>query len=215
LCQCIGLTDPISGQPELKAARVSLTRFPASWYAFGVFENFAKSPDLAYWARMRAVAGWRIELADERADVDFEQLFWNMFGTSKGQLGVLEYADPERGAYRIAAVRGRRLTAALFVSREPVSVLRNWACAQLGRDLTDAQQQTLLAGYPARGAESTGGHVVCTCHDVGSGAIQAAIFGGKRNLADVGHATAAGTNCGSCRGEIQRMIAASELRAAV
>jgi len=50
------------------------------------------------------------------------------------------------------------------------------------------------------------GPMVCACLKVGGKAIEAAIIGGASTPDAVGTATGAGTNCGSCRPEINRMI---------
>ena len=45
-----GLVDPISGQPESKAAAVTLTRFAAAWYGFAVSAADV-TPKSDYWAK--------------------------------------------------------------------------------------------------------------------------------------------------------------------
>ncbi|TMV62922.1 nitrate reductase, partial [Thioclava sp. BHET1] len=65
-----GAVDPISGQPESKAAAVALRPFAAGWYGFAVSRAPAR-PDCAYWARARLVEGWRYELVGEAAPADW------------------------------------------------------------------------------------------------------------------------------------------------
>jgi assimilatory nitrate reductase catalytic subunit len=50
--------------------------------------------------------------------------------------------------------------------------------------------------------------MVCACLKVGAKAVDAAIAAGAMTPDAVGKATGAGTNCGSCRPEITRMIKA-------
>ncbi|MEL6585320.1 MAG: nitrate reductase, partial [Pseudomonadota bacterium] len=57
-----GHVDPISGQPESKAAVVQAERVAASWYGFAVSAQDMR-PTCAYWARSRSTAGWRAEMA--------------------------------------------------------------------------------------------------------------------------------------------------------
>ena len=59
-----------------------------------------------------------------------------------------------------------------------------------------------MAG-PDRGA------IVCVCHGIGEHAITAAAKAGAATVADVGKATCAGTNCGSCRPAIARLLEAA------
>jgi assimilatory nitrate reductase catalytic subunit len=63
----------------------------------------------------------------------------------------------------------------------------------------------LLAGRPAADRPDEGA-LVCSCHDVGVNRIAAAIAAGAETIDAVGSATRAGTNCGSCRSEIKRML---------
>ncbi len=51
------VTDPISGQPELKAAPVAVRRFPTAWYGFAVTAHAGVPPATDYWARMRVAGG--------------------------------------------------------------------------------------------------------------------------------------------------------------
>ncbi|HUG73459.1 MAG TPA: (2Fe-2S)-binding protein, partial [Steroidobacteraceae bacterium] len=52
------------------------------------------------------------------------------------------------------------------------------------------------------------GPTVCACFAVGSHAIVAAIRAGSDSVDAVGRQLNAGTNCGSCRPEIGRLVAA-------
>ena len=77
-----------------------------------------------------------------------------------------------------------------------------------------AASKSLLAGRA--GAERPDpGALVCACFNVGVNQIRAAIVGGEAASVDaIGAALKAGTNCGSCRGEIGRLIAAEKTEAA-
>jgi assimilatory nitrate reductase catalytic subunit len=64
----------------------------------------------------------------------------------------------------------------------------------------------LLAGRPARPLPDRG-PIVCVCFDVGMKTIVEAIGSQALTSVDaVGRALSAGTNCGSCRPAIQRLI---------
>jgi assimilatory nitrate reductase catalytic subunit len=52
------------------------------------------------------------------------------------------------------------------------------------------------------------GPIVCACLKVGARRIEAAVAAGTSTVEAVGAVTGAGTNCGSCRPEIARLIAA-------
>jgi assimilatory nitrate reductase catalytic subunit len=64
----------------------------------------------------------------------------------------------------------------------------------------------LLAGRPSS-PQPDRGPVVCVCFDLGMKTILTAITDRRlMTVAEVGSAIGAGTNCGSCRPEIARLI---------
>jgi assimilatory nitrate reductase catalytic subunit len=200
-----GAVDPVSGQPELKAAPVAVSAFPATWFAFAV--SVAK-PDVSsadYWALARAARGWRVELASLNAIDD-----WNSAARLvlqiRDDIELLAYHDTTSGQYRCAAFDGERLIAALFVSREPVAVSRSWLSECLGASFeTPHARLALLAGRSGEMSQDKGA-IVCACFDVGRNQILASVAAGHGDVAAVGLATQAGTNCGSCRTDIGRLI---------
>jgi assimilatory nitrate reductase catalytic subunit len=109
---------------------------------------------------------------------------------------------------RRIAVRGAdgALAAALYVTRSGELPSRDWAAAQLG--VANASPAELLAGRPSKPAPDRG-PVVCVCHGVGEYEIAAAANAGAQTVATVGEATCAGTNCGSCRPAIARLLEAA------
>jgi assimilatory nitrate reductase catalytic subunit len=78
--------------------------------------------------------------------------------------------------------------------------------------LSSAECRALLAGGMPDGAQDSG-PVVCVCHQVGAARVAKAISEGCHTAEAVGRASAAGTNCGSCLPEINRMLAAGRPRA--
>ena len=94
--------------------------------------------------------------------------------------------------------------AALYVTRSGRLPGREWLIEQLAAAQSSAVE--LLAGRPARPVADRGA-IVCACFDVGLKTIVEAI--GSQRLVDVeavGRALSAGTNCGSCRPAIRRLI---------
>ena len=63
----------------------------------------------------------------------------------------------------------------------------------------------LLSGRSADGMAETG-PVICACFGVGLSAIRETIAAGAGNVADIGRALRAGTNCGSCVPELRAII---------
>jgi assimilatory nitrate reductase catalytic subunit len=107
---------------------------------------------------------------------------------------------------RFASYDNGYLTGMLFLAPEPVAVSREWAISQLATpDATLRKRNAVLAGRPGAGGRDRGA-TVCACFGIGANDIAAAVVLGCCTVAAVGEVTQAGTNCGSCRPEIKRII---------
>ncbi|RED12188.1 nitrate reductase [Pontivivens insulae] len=193
--------DPISGQPESKAAVVAVEPFEAMWYGFAVSAE-PLAPTCEYWARSRTDAGWRVELAGLTAPEDWEHYARALFGLDDVETQMV--SDPARGATRIAFHRDGVLLAALFLSDEPVIAMRDYVAS-----LPGTAAPAVLSGRRP-GDQPDPGPILCACLSVGINTILSAIE--DQNLMSVeaiGAALGAGTNCGSCRPEIAELIGRS------
>lgn len=198
-------TDPISGQPGFKDAPARIEAFAPAWRGFlvsglvsGREQNEAlETASCNYWARSRVEGGWLYELAGN-GDPDFTTLL------PEGNMSEISYSAKGMQRFAVCDADGL-LTAALFITRTGDLPPRDWVAAQLGRPLDD--MPALLAGRP-RVAGPDRGAIVCVCHDVGALDIEAAIAKGADTLPAIGASCRAGTNCGSCRPELARMLEA-------
>ncbi len=197
--------DPISGQPELKGTPVAVLPFAARWYGFAVS---VEQPDLAgvsYWALARTSSGWRAEMAG-LADVGALDGCVSRVLRLGWDDAVHSYRDAAGGHRRWVAFRGDVFVGALFVASSPVSVARSWIVDALGSTIVDPRLRLqMLAGRTGQDQPDKGA-IVCACLNVGRNQITSSIVGGCRTVADIGTATHAGTSCGSCRGEIGRLL---------
>ena len=201
-----GDTDPVSGQPELKAAVADVAPYVAAWYGFAV-STVAPSPQTPYSARARVNAGWRMELADMTTPADWEAYARALFALPDAT--ALSVIDRKRGLARIALVQDGLLLAALFTGPTPVAVSRDHLAALLGQP-----GLTALAGRPGADVPDPG-PTLCACFGIGVNTILTAIEqGGLMTVAQIGSALGAGTNCGSCRPELAVLLARSVLREA-
>ena len=194
-------SDPISGQPGFKNSSARIEPVAPEWRAFLATVEMPEPAGLLYWSRARVSGGWLYELAGMGA-VDVDALL-----PAGERLGV---ADHARGMRRIA-VRGAgdTLSAALYLTRSGLLPPRDWAAAQLGT--MSALPAELLAGRPST-PEPDRGPIVCVCHGVGEQVIAAAANEGSHTLEAIGTLTRAGTNCGSCRPAVARLLATALAR---
>ena len=194
------VTDPLSGQPESKAASVRAERFAAGWYGFAIAQD-RFSPTCEYWAMARTTAGWRAELAGIERPLDPESWARALFGLPDVSAQVV--VDEARGSFRMAFFENETLLAAIYLGRKPVSLMRDFLVGLPGSDAVWA-----LAGQ-SRGDMPDPGPVVCSCFSIGRNTICRAIESdGLTSVEQIGGATSAGTNCGSCKAELGQILAA-------
>jgi assimilatory nitrate reductase catalytic subunit len=186
--------DPISGQPGFKNAAARVEPVTPEWRAFLVTREPVAPEGLLYWCRSRVAGGWLTELAGAEA-IDIESLL------PAGER--IEAADLARGMRRLAVRAGDgSLLAAAYLTRSGTLPRREWVAAQLGQP---AQAAELLAGRPTAPLPDRG-PILCVCHGVGEKDVAFACHAGAATVAAVGLATKAGTDCGSCRPAIARLL---------
>ena len=188
--------DPISGQPGFKATPVRIEPVATAWRGFLLLRGDRAAPPACLWAiRIAVPCGTAWELAGTGDAAALDALL------PAGER--IEAIDATRGTRRIAILDAGRLSAVLFVTRDGVLPSRDWLVAQLG---TPAAAATVLAGRPA-GAVVDRGPILCACFDIGLKTIVAAIADqGLADVAAIGTALGAGTNCGSCRPALARLL---------
>ena len=198
-------TDPISGQPELKITPVAIRRFAASWHGFAASLRRIPTGGADYFALAPAKSGFRAELAGKAAPGDWTEFARRTLALEAAD-DLLAYRDEASGQHRFAAFRDDKFCGALFIARDPAPVARAWISELLGRSIAPAERLALLIGRP-RPEIRDRGPIVCACFEVGRNEIVEAVASGEsRSVAEIGARLKAGTNCGSCRGEIKQLI---------
>ncbi|WP_422025937.1 molybdopterin-dependent oxidoreductase [Pyruvatibacter mobilis] len=206
--------DPVSGQPELKHMPVAVDKFDAAWQAFVVSASRPDPAGAAYWSLARAEGGWRAEMAGiDHAGMNADRACALMGLAPLPGDDRLETGDLARGDYRLALVRGGRLAGLVVAGRGPVAAARSWLADQLDTDMTGTRRHRILAGRmgadePDRGA------IICACFQVGINQIADAARAGAQSVDAIGACLNAGTNCGSCRAEIKRIVEVAHVRQA-
>ena len=194
------LVDPHSGQPGFKNTPARVEKFAPEWRGFVIADALPDAIPAAYATRVRVQQGWLVEVAgDDDPAVLAKALL------PRGER--IESMDAARGTLRVAVLDQGKLRAALYVTRSGGLPPRDWLVAQLSQ--FEASTMELLAGRPASPAPDRG-PIVCVCFDVGMNTIIEAIASQSLVTVDqIGAALNAGTNCGSCRPAISRLLADS------
>jgi len=189
--------DPHSGQPGFKLTPAQIEKISCAWRGFLlVRDKDGPAPKCLWRTRVTVPGGWLYELA---GNGDPERL-----GGCLPAGARIEARDAGRGSWRVAVIEKGRLSAALFVTASGELPPRDWLIAQLE---APEVAPTLLAGR-ALGAAPDRGPIICVCFDVGMRTILRTIAEQQlTDVAAVGQALGAGTNCGSCRPAIANLIA--------
>lgn len=197
--------DPTSGQPEFKHTPARMRPYRETWKGFFLSRSALMSPlgaDLV-WRRIPQDACQQHEFAGRGDAVERDALRKALTKRLAGEL--VTYEDAATGARREAWVEGDQLVAVLYITTTGRLPPRDWLVDLFHVDLTAEARSALLFGRPP-GAPVDNGPMVCACLKVGAKAVSSAIAAGADTADAVGAATGAGTNCGSCRPEITRMI---------
>jgi assimilatory nitrate reductase catalytic subunit len=196
------VTDPVSGQPESKAALLSIEPIPHRHQGFALSRTDARFADCFYANRSRIEGGWLHRLAMNADVEDWQSWFQARLGALEGKRQWLSYSDEAQGQHRLAALDDGRLSAVLFIGGGPAA---DWLSGQFAAaELDDHTRKALLLGT-APGADP--GPLVCACFGVGRNVITKAIDDQGLCSTDlVGAALKAGTNCGSCLPELRGLI---------
>jgi assimilatory nitrate reductase catalytic subunit len=209
-------TDPVSGQPELKATPVRVTPVAPRWHGLLLrgSEQVPRGP--YYWARVPLERGHAFTLVGfEPLPSDSGSKFWiSALLDAPPAAELVIYADPARGTFRYASVVGRRLDACLLIAATAAALpSRHALAALLGTRLDPDARALVLAGAPAGAAmASPAGRTICACFGVGLSTLHGAIAQRRlTNVAEIGAALRAGTNCGSCIPELKAILSEAQV----
>jgi assimilatory nitrate reductase catalytic subunit len=198
-------TDPVSGQPEFKHTPAAIQKYQPKYFGLFVGRDLPERSDLAYWTRMPIRDGMAMEFA---SDEDCADIIARMMPSGKN-VYTLDMQDKARGDYRMIATRNDICVALLFLSPQPIPLSRAWLFDQFVQNVQ--VPLSLLAGRAAAAHENPG-ETVCTCFNIGLKTIVRAIETEALTTVDqIGKALRAGTNCGSCRPALARILREGQL----
>ncbi len=225
--------DPYSYQPELKFTPVALKPVimrgcAKIWVMQGHDDAWLKAltsalvPDeLGYWVRNRQphTSEWLLATTQQGLfeehwlKVDYwQKLLTDCMAhfpdTDTAHLEVIWFEDSAAQDVRLAIIYQQRLMAVLFVHQQEALLPHYGWLDGLFNDaiLSTQTRKWLLAGRPAEGFIDVG-RIVCACMGVGEHTIRDTIIKQHcKTAAEVGKHCKAGTNCGSCVSEINKIL---------
>ncbi len=202
------IVDPISGQPASKNESIYLEKVNAPSFGFCITrDDYNAFSNYVYWAKAPCESGWRYEFASHRSPAD-EFLHWQA-EMQRFEYDTVETHDAKSGIHNMAFFKNEKLQAAVFLGNVPVTVSRSWAVQLLSPKYETHLRHQILAGIPRNDVADIGS-IICSCCMVGKNQIMQAIKEqGCVTLNQVSQSTQAGSNCGSCRSEINQLLASS------
>ncbi len=202
------VTDPLSGQPELKQTPVRVAAYQPAWHGFLLSRRRLDMAGLSYWTQAKGEGFYRYEIAGEQADQDWPAWARSLLCGPDEEVNWVEYLDARAHHYRGVRMVGRRVESCVFIAPDHELPPRSWLAGLFGKEaLNDDERKGLLLGRPPPG-QTDAGRIVCACFSVGVNTIKAAIVEQHLNSAEeIGRTLKAGTNCGSCVPELKRILA--------
>ncbi|MBP2856524.1 nitrate reductase [Dickeya oryzae] len=197
------VTDPYSGQPESKQARVRIQRWPAVWFGELFVRGDVAVPDCGYWSRVTADGVSHYVIADERTPEH-----WLDWLTRQYDLSDVEFqqAQGDDRLFHAIGWRGAQVAVALYVGAHRPQLAREAVLAAFAAPPQHSSDRlALLAGCAPQG-ETPQGATICSCFAVGEQRIIDAIRQGCHSVAQLGEQLQCGTNCGSCVPELKALL---------
>jgi assimilatory nitrate reductase catalytic subunit len=219
------ITDPISGQPELKHTPVYAEPYRPAWQGFVLSRERLALAEANYCACTQGAGYWRHEIAGNMVPEnwrDWVQVALDCSGAparstpvgtpplrSDPSADLIEYRDAAMGRYRAACIQDGRLEAVFFIAPDQRLPEREWLASLFKQDAIDSTDLAgLLSARPPKGSAANTGRNVCACFGVGEKTIANAIREhGLDTVEAVGVCLKAGTGCGSCVPEVRRLLA--------
>jgi assimilatory nitrate reductase catalytic subunit len=198
-------TDPYSGQPEFKHTPAAIKAFVSGCYGLFISISEPALPQLDYWTKSILSGATAVEFASNETP---QTLMENLLPNGH-DITYLDMQDKARGQYRFMAVRSGRCIAALYLSSAPLGLPRSWLFEAFNSESDNLL--ALLAGRSAA-AQNDQGDIICTCFNIGVHKIAQAIVSQQlASVDDIGTALRAGTNCGSCRPMLAKLLRREEM----
>lgn len=208
------IVDNISGQPDMKATPVRLSPVDGRYTGYVLSVSDIRPPeltqsDVVYWSRAKIPNGvittFAIDASAQTASAIAHALL---------PAGIrMTFSDEAAGQIRTAAIVNGAVEGVVMLSDGPSEPPGEWLKNILMRaDLTAAERRGLLAGRLPQGLGGDG-PIVCVCHQVSATTILSTIEKGCASSDAIGKSCQAGTNCGSCLPEINRMLRAAKTAA--
>ncbi|MER2490715.1 nitrate reductase [Catenovulum sediminis] len=199
------VVDPISGQPELKHAAVTIEPYAADFYGIAFSRSMIMS-DSEYWTKAPNQAGFQMSFAGQGEISDW--LDWcQQHSVSQGEWIRVENSSEK--SFRVMCYKAQQLEFVCYIQATPFAEDTSWLSEMFMLQQFDREEiKALVAGTPT--PEVAKGRQICSCFQVGEKQIIEAIVDyGDDTVEKLGERLKCGTNCGSCKTDLSGLIRAN------
>jgi assimilatory nitrate reductase catalytic subunit len=199
------VVDPVSGEPEFKHTPARIEALVSDWRGFLLSRSVVSTGPGIWWAASQGSAAHRLEFVGRGMARPDQQWLRDTLQVPANAEWI-EYEDPAGGNYRAAVLVEGRLEACMMIAGGDTLPARSWLQSLFDAARIDTDdRRCLLLG--ARADRVDPGPMVCACFAVGANVLRDAVMAGNISVAALGKHTRAGTNCGSCRPELSKIVA--------
>jgi assimilatory nitrate reductase catalytic subunit len=196
------ITDPFSGQPELKFAQVGLRAVKALLWVSVVSRKPIDTGPFDFWVKTPVIDGWHYLLAQTQ-NKD-EQGWRNWMSRTQDGLEKIELSNTVMHDYRILGCKENRIDVAIFASpkREKLPET-NWLQELLQHEVSGESWRLLTS---LEGNSLSQNRIICSCFQISQQQIKTAVSEGATSTEELGKKLRCGTNCGSCVPELAQFL---------
>ena len=194
------ITDPVSGQPQSKYAEVALTAITTQSWGLLFTRSEPGLRGLDYWSKISVSGGYLTLIADQRDCINLRHTLAESL--PRGDIAISSYNDASHGDYRETGTRDGRMIFTLFLSPTREKLPEQSWMTGIGEDNVDPT--SVLAGISLQQKDI--GAIICSCWEVGTKQISAAIQKGNDSVQALGAELRCGTQCGSCIPELKQLL---------
>lgn len=199
------VVDPISGQPESKQVPVSLYKQTFKQYV-SVFSQTDLGVDEDFWVKAKRNQSEHYEIGMEVDSFSLHNWSQNIVAQSNNLVG--EWISASQGGTQVSMLMLNKELVFISFSfsnrKDQLSLPVGWVEASFGGKLNLQIINSLLQAKPDEAFLK--GKLVCSCFKVHEKEIEEAIELGATSVGELGNSLKCGTNCGSCKSELQQMI---------
>ncbi|MEZ5527473.1 MAG: molybdopterin-dependent oxidoreductase [Gammaproteobacteria bacterium] len=196
------VTDPVSGQPESKFARIGLRPVQVRQWATVLSREPLDTRHFRYWVRTPVAGGHITLIAGLDEDANDGLQAWRT-GLDP-VLEKIELSNSISGSYRALLCHEAQIQFAVFISPRRSGLPDTQWLQTLLQHTVGEQSWRLLARQESH--EIGTQRIICSCFRVSEQAILDAIREGVDSVETLGKRLRCGSNCGSCIPELEQLL---------